>query len=88
MNSKKYFSSKVGTLNFMAPEILFNDHNKNSCDLWSIGIIIYYLYYNKVPFDEKDIFQKNFKLNKFTDYKILEFLLKNLLVVDVNKRIN
>ena len=61
MNSKKYFSSKVGTLNFMAPEILFNDHNKNSCDLWSIGIIIYYLYYNKVPFDEKDIFQKNFK---------------------------
>ena len=90
MNSKKYFSSKVGTFYFMAPEIFFNDGDnkfKNSCDLWSIGIIIYFLYYNEIPFDEKEIFQKKFVLTKFTDYKILEYLLKNLLVVDVEKRI-
>ena len=89
LNSKKYFSSKVGSFNFMAPEILFNEKKKfnNSCDLWSIGIIIYFLYYNEIPFKENEIFQKNFKLNKFTDYKILEFLLKKLLVVDVEKRI-
>ena len=89
LNSKKYFSSKVGSFNFMAPEILYNEKKKfnNSCDLWSIGIIIYFLYYNEIPFKENEIFQKNFKLNKFTDYKILEFLLKKLLVVDVEKRI-
>ena len=90
MSNKKYFSSKVGTFNFMAPEFLSDDNNfkfNNSCDLWSIGIIIYFLYYSEIPFSEKEILQKKFDLKKFTDYKILEYLLKKLLVVEVEKRI-
>ena len=46
----------VGTMNFMAPEILFkNDKFDLKCDLWSLGIIIYYLYFGVNPFGEYEI---------------------------------
>ena len=61
----KKFSTKVGKLDFMAPEILGfikpqnqgennDDKNKNKydeeCDLWSLGIIIYILFFREKPY--------------------------------------
>ena len=34
----------------MAPEIFNNKAYKNNCDLFSIGVTIYYLYFGKLPF--------------------------------------
>ena len=35
----------------MAPEILEGNTNyDNKCDLWSIGVIIYQLYFNEFPY--------------------------------------
>ena len=41
----------IGTPLTMAPEILEGDNNyNNKCDLWSIGIIIYQLYFKEYPY--------------------------------------
>ena len=41
----------LGTFETMAPEILEGkNHYDNKCDLWSIGIIIYQLYFKEYPY--------------------------------------
>ena len=49
--SKNYCNSKVGTLIYMAPEILKGEKHNYKCDLWSIGVIIYRLKFIKSPFN-------------------------------------
>ena len=44
------FSTKVGTINFMAPEVLEGEKYNNECDLWSLGVIIYTLYFKNYPY--------------------------------------
>jgi len=41
-----------GTPQYIAPEVQLNYHNtnKNSCDIWSFGIILYELIYKHHPF--------------------------------------
>ena len=42
--------TKVGTVYFMAPEVFQDDYNQ-SCDMWSIGIILYLMLGGYPPFD-------------------------------------
>ena len=50
--SKALLSRVVGAYTFMAPEIMLKNKTFDlKCDLWSLGIIIYYLYFEKYPFD-------------------------------------
>ena len=44
------FHTQKGTLNFMAPEVISGEY-KEECDLWSLGILIYLLYFNEYPFE-------------------------------------
>ena len=44
------FSSKVGTVNFMAPEVLSEEKYNYECDLWSLGVIIYMLNFKNYPY--------------------------------------
>ena len=55
--SKKFISLSnygnthvVGTNFYMAPEILKGEEYNYKVDVWNIGIIIYRLYFGKVPF--------------------------------------
>jgi len=52
----------VGTSYYMAPEVLNGGHSEK-CDLWSIGVIIYVLLNNQVPFegDELEDIYKNIR---------------------------
>jgi serine/threonine protein kinase len=43
-------SCNIGTTIYMAPEILNGEKYNYKCDLWSLGIIIYKLYFGKSPF--------------------------------------
>ena len=49
--SRNYCNTKVGTLIYMAPEILNGIKYNYKCDLWSRGVIIYRLKFIKPPFN-------------------------------------
>ena len=54
----------VGTDFYMAPEILKGEEYNYKVDLWSIGIIIYRLYFGKFPFPvEKQALVNNIEKN-------------------------
>ena len=83
-----------GTRQYEAPEImkLEEDHiYSNKCDLWSMGIIIYELYFGEVP-EYNNVILGNIalgkkKLKKIND-KELEDLINGLLEEDPNKRMS
>jgi len=89
--------TRAGTGLTMAPEILEGkEEYDNKCDLWSIGVIIYQLYFNDYPYKAKtevgllkqitELGQKILK-DKKTDNKDLDNLIRGLLVYDVDKRL-
>ena len=93
--SKNYCNSKVGTLIYMAPEILNGEKHNYKCDLWSIGVIIYRLKFVKSPFIGstetaliKNINNFNNNLIKETGNKELDDLIKNLLEKNYGIRLN
>ena len=95
--SKKVFSTKyIGTPSYMAPEILMEQDFDLKCDLWSLGVIIYILYFREHPYPtaESDFAlinqinnygQKYFKKSKIEDF---DNLISKLLIKDPEKRIS
>ena len=81
--NKTNFSTNIGTLGYSAPELANGKYDPNKCDLWSIGVIIYKLKFNEVPL----VFYGGEIPGKF-DNKYLDDLVRKLIVVDPNKRIN
>ena len=83
--------------NCMAPEILEEKEYNYKCDLWSIGIIIYKLYFGKPPFPAQS---ESGLINNINDYdkgirninktgnKNLDDLIKKLLEKDPLKRLS
>ena len=87
----------IGTPHYIAPEILKGKEYSYSCDYWSIGICIYYLYYGEFPFGQqtdnpntiyKEIINKEieFKKSKLNDDYYLKELINQLLNKDENLR--
>ena len=85
-------TTRVGTLKYMAPEILQGNKYGRECDLWSLGIIIYTLFFKEFPFDgDTDnilIEQINSNNIKKTGNNDLDDLIRRLLVKDPMKRIS
>ena len=90
---QKYLINENDDLISVAPEIKLNSSNNlNKADLWSIGILLYNLYFNKSPFqnDEEylNFISKNEKLKLNSNNEDLNDLIENLLISDSNKRIS
>ena len=49
----KTTSEPFGTLGYVAPEVLRKDPYTFSCDVWSLGCIIYALLSGSLPFDHE-----------------------------------
>ena len=84
----------IGTPNYISPEILLGKGYNFSCDYWSIGICIYYIYYGILPFGNnsyeiidtyKEIIEKEVT---FPDNKNIEInsLISSLLDKNENNR--
>ena len=78
------FSTVAGTKIYMAPELLYqlDKYDPTKCDLWSIGVIIYQLKFKSLC---------NFysgKIPNIFDNKLLDDLVRRLIVTDLNKRIS
>ena len=80
------------TSQYSAPELLIGEDYDYKVDLWSIGIILYQLYFNEFPFDGEtqvaifnDIKKKK-NLKKCNENYYFNDLIKKLLVIDSNYR--
>ena len=86
----------VGTLNYMAPELLSEEVKYNEkCDLWSLGVIIYILYFKHYPYSGdtfRGIYNKIKRCGKTilkkTDNPDLDNLISGLLTPEPNKRLS
>ena len=78
------FKTRQGTPPYCAPEIVNSKGNymPTKCDLWAIGVIIYKLKFNEIS----PLFYAGTIPNSF-DNKLLDDLVRRLIVVDQNKRI-
>ena len=83
----KLATEPYGTLAYLAPEILNGDGYSNKCDIWSLGVLLYNLKYNALPFDDSndnsDIIRNKIlyeetipNLNKNEDELIVKCLMK------------
>jgi hypothetical protein len=43
-----------GTLSFVAPEVLIRQPYNKQIDIWSLGVILYYMLSSTLPFDDED----------------------------------
>ena len=91
-NTTKIDKTNAGTPIFKAPEVETREYN-NKCDLYSIGIILYMLKTREYIFEGKNLreklnnqFQNKFK--KETDDKLLNDLIKKLVVYERKDRLN
>ena len=94
MSLSKKCKSYAGTLLTMSPEILAGEEYDNETDLWSLGVIIYQLFFKKYPYDgerEVAIYKKinelGQKILKETGDKKLDDLIRKLLVNNPKKRV-
>ena len=93
-NEMSLISSK-GTLLTMAPEVLKeeNDLIGYKSDIWSLGIIIYYMLFKEYPYNGNTEIQINQEINKKNKLKPsgnkeLDDLINKMLIINVNERIS
>ena len=82
----------------MAPEILNREEYNEKCDLWSLGVLIYVLYFKEHPFDgdsEEEILEQINNIDKKIEEKVkgleqdetLLNLIRKLLIKEPEKRL-
>ena len=98
-SSKFSDRTKVNSINLeeipltSAPEVLNAESISNKSDIWSLGIIIYYMLFKEYPFNgesEEDILKEidsNKKLNDIKDNNLND-LISKMLIKDENERIS
>ena len=97
IKKNKKLNNTVGTPYFIAPEILKGEYDEK-CDVWSIGVILYYILSGKFPFignSNTEIFEKInnsepiFKKNLFNNISenAINFI-KKCLIKNPNERPN
>ena len=90
-------SDQVGTFLYSSPEIIGGLEYNEKCDLWSLGITLFYLFFGYSPYGEnpsintiKNIVldnNNNFMIEK-TNIPTLDILFKRLLVINPDYRMS
>ena len=84
--------SKRDTSEFISPELMKGEEINDKSDIWSLGILIYYLLFQNYPYNGTQYeimkqIESNKQLNVVND-ELLDDLLKRMLNPNVNERIN
>ena len=96
---KKNINVVLGTIGYMAPEVVFNKKVYHNTDIWSIGIMIYLLYSNTFMFEcEEDAYVYNIacatRTNKLIEKNLqqcsadLKMIITKCLMYNTNYRIS
>ncbi|CAD8197203.1 unnamed protein product [Paramecium pentaurelia] len=85
--------TSINNFNYYSPELITQKEFTFSSDIWSFGIILYYLNFNSFPFDgrtkqniQQNVFQLKYKINEEVN-PILKDLLQLIFVKDPDSRI-
>lgn len=88
----EYLFKRCGTPGFVAPEVInakkgANVHYSTKCDVFSVGIIFFFMLTGKIPYDGKD-FESVLENNKKAkiNYKIKELKKVNPIALDLLKK--
>lgn len=82
MKDTAYCSIKAGTYAYMSPESLQGVLQNEKSDVWSLGILLYELYYNKEPFSGRSCLDmlKTIKTNEIDFTKPINVHAKELIL--------
>lgn len=64
--------NRAGTLNYNAPEVILHQNYDSKIDVWSLGIITFFLFTGEMPFEIK---------------KDREYIIKNIINTDINTKL-
>ena len=53
LKPKEKVNENLGTLVYVAPEIILREPYDERIDIWSLGVMLYYIIYEKFPFDDE-----------------------------------
>lgn len=87
------FEEHVGTMITAAPQIVLHQEYTNKCDIYSLGVILYWMIFNRYPFDKpptKEDLEKKIvfpKCREFNPSEEMLELLRDMLTYDEGNRI-
>jgi len=91
----KFCNTHAGTPLTMAPEIINDEEYNEKCDLWSLGVIIYQMFFKQYPYSSNTEMGLLKQINNFgqtilkkTNDKKLDYLINKLLIKEPKLRIS
>jgi Ca2+-binding EF-hand superfamily protein len=75
MGPEEKLADGFGTLSFVAPEVLIRQPYNKQIDIWSLGVILYYMLSGTLPFDDENDNEE--VIAKMTVFTEVEFPPKN-----------
>ena len=72
MSKVDNFSLDKGTPIYASPEQLMNEKYSSKCDVWSGGVLLYFIYFGYHPFIDSKAHNTLIKIKEMTENKTIQ----------------